>query len=211
MTPRTRPLPAAATAVAAGAAAVVLALCSPAVASESGGGPAGSDTTRPGDAVTLTPSYGASGATVSVRVRCAGEPEHGAVFSPAFAHAAALRPGPDGSMVTVATVRPGAASGRSDVVTANCSATESLTTTFVRTTPGSGPHAGAARSVRGADEAREAHVPVDPNQVDGVALAFGGGLAGAALAGYLLTARRAARRRAARRPSSADSWRTGRR
>ncbi|EST37623.1 hypothetical protein N566_12030, partial [Streptomycetaceae bacterium MP113-05] len=180
MTPRPRSLLAAAVA----ACAAVVVLVAPPVAASEGGAPG---TTRPRDAVTLTPASGAPGTPVAVRARCGSEPERGAVFSPAFAGAAALHPAPDGSVVAEATVRRGLPPGRSYVVTANCSAGESLTTTFVTAAD---PH-----------RVHRAHrVPVaraeEPEQVDGVALAFGGGLAGAALAGYLLTTRRTARRRA---------------
>ncbi|WP_168711425.1 hypothetical protein [Streptomyces sp. RKND-216] len=184
MTPRARPHLAAA--VAACAAVAALAVPS-AAASEGGGAPGAPDTSRPRDAVTLTPAAGDPGSTVTVRARCGGDVDHGGVFSTAFADAPALRPAAaGGGLVAEARVKSGLPPGRSYVVTANCSAAESLTTTFVTSEGRSHRH--LARGGSG-EEA---------NQVDGVALAFGGGLAGAALAGYLLTARRVASRRRAR-------------
>lgn len=183
-----------------------------AVASEAGGASESADTTRPRDAVTLTPASGAAGAVVVVRAQCASEAEDAAVFSPAFAYEAALRRGPGGAMEAVAVVRDGLTPGHAYVVTANCSPVESLTTTFVHRAT-DGPAAGAGTAAAPARDAGTGPTRVaedrDPNRVDGVALAFGGGLAGAALAGYLLTARRAAaRRRAARRRSrGADATR----
>lgn len=197
MTSRTRHRPAAA--IAAVAAAAVLGLAagaSPAAASEAGGAP-GADTTRPRDAVTLTPASGPAGTTVAVRAECASTPGHGAVFSPAFAQPAVLHPAPEGgAMVAEATVRRGLAPARGYVVTANCGDAESLTTTFVTA---DAPRAAAvAQPAVAAPAVREAALARGKSAggpVDGVALAFGGGLAGAALAGYVLTARRTAARR----------------
>lgn len=166
----------------------------PATASEAGG-QHGADTSRPGDAVTLSPASGAAGTIVAVRAECASPLGHGAVFSPAFARPAALRPAAGGgAMVAEATVRRGLSPGHGYLVTANCSDAESLTTTFVAPD--------ASRAAAGPLPAAARRAPAD-GSVDGVALAFGGGLAAAALAGYALTARRAASRRRLRAASPA--------
>lgn len=177
------------------------------------------DGDRPGDGIALTPKAGAAGVTVGIRADCetAGD---GTVASPAFASVVKLRPAGDAA-VARATVKPGLRPGRRYVVTANCSAGESLTSSFVHPgqhTEGRPGEAGAPgdRPGRRADVAPEAdgggrtdgssgHAPPQSrheaaaprgSSAGNVALAFSGGLATAALAGYLLTARA---RRAVRR------------
>ncbi|MFR9757207.1 hypothetical protein [Streptomyces sp. TR06-5] len=183
MTSRTRSHPFAP--AAAGAAAALLGLLTVgrgvAAAGETGGAPGGADTGRPADAVLLTASTGPDGPTVRVRARCAGGTRNAAVFSPAFARPAPLRAAPDGVSVAEAAVRPGLAPGRPYVVTANCNAAESLTTTFVAP--------GEAASAR-ATPAPPAHT-ASSSTGDRVALVFGGALAAGGIAAYRVTARRA--------------------
>ena len=198
MTSRTR-------AAALGAGAVVLllgAVCVPPAGAGTGDVAAtapADDGNTPAEGLVLTPDSAGPGARVVVRADCATSARGGTVFFlrvrlPGAAAAAG------GASRAVATVADGLRPGSRHVVTANCSRTESLTSSFVvtRDRPSGPVDAGYGGLVAGeAAGARRARQRRDAG-VGNAALAFGGGLATAALAGYVLTLRANSARQRAR-------------
>jgi hypothetical protein len=133
------------------------------------------DNTAP---LTVTPSSGGAGISVTVRATC--QPSDSA-RSDAFQQPITLRQGSDGVWTGTGTIREtGLQIGRSYSVTVRCASggTLSNTFTFTAATPSGGASAGFGGG------------SAESNNTQATALAIGGGVAIAGTAAYLFLARR---------------------